>query len=334
MTAIAHIQRAETVLGPFSSWPSALQTAAGMVLTMGVPAALVWGPALVTIHNAAFEQLVGINANGQAFDAIWAMRWPACASVLERVRRGEIVKGYDRPIMVHHDDPDEASLCSYACSPVRDGQGQVAGFVDILIETSEAVRARAEMVVLNRELGHRLKNTMAMVGAIASQSLKGVIEREAVDTFQARIVALGHAHDVLLQENWAEASIETVVDTALKLHDDNKRFIITGVPVQLGSRAVLSLSLLLHELATNAMKHGALSVANGHVDLSWRIDGDELCLDWIERDGPVVSEPSRGGFGSRLIGMGLVGTGRVERHYHPTGFAAHFRAPLAQVQQT
>ncbi|WP_413061627.1 HWE histidine kinase domain-containing protein [Sphingomonas carotinifaciens] len=334
MATIAHIRPVETVLGPFSAWPPELQSAAGMVLTMGVPAALVWGAGLVTIHNAAFAQLIGLDANGQAFDAIWAGHWPGCAAVVERVRRGETAKGDDRPIALHRDDPDEVASCSYACSPVRDAKGQVAGFIDILIETSEAMRARAEMVMLNRELGHRLKNTMAMVGAIASQSLKGVVEREAVEIFQARIVALGHAHDVLLQENWAAAPIETVVDTALRLHDDSERFAVTGAPVQLGSRAVLSLSLLLHELATNAVKHGALSVAGGHVDLSWRVDGEDLCLDWIERDGPAVVAPARGGFGSRLIGMGLVGTGHVERHFHPTGFAAHFRAPLVQVQQT
>ena len=194
MATIAHIRPVETVLGPFSAWPPELQSAAGMVLTMGVPAALVWGAGLVTIHNAAFAHLIGLDANGQAFDAIWAGHWPGCAAVVEQVRRGETVKGDDRPIALHRDDPDEVASCSYACSPVRDAKGQVAGFIDILIETSEAMRARAEMVMLNRELGHRLKNTMAMVGAIASQSLKGVVEREAVEIFQERIVELGHDH--------------------------------------------------------------------------------------------------------------------------------------------
>jgi PAS domain S-box-containing protein len=197
-------------------------------------------------------------------------------------------------------------------------------------------RAEADQEVLNHELSHRLKNTLSMVQAIANQTLRPLTERGPVDAFEHRLQALSRAHDVLMQENWSAAPIRKAVLNVLQNFGDGERIAIAGPALQLGPRAILSLSLLLHELGTNAAKYGSLSNDSGRVTVDWRVDGDdqerELVIDWRESGGPPVHEPDRKGFGSKLIRMGLDGTGQVALHYLSSGFTAEIRAPLAQLQ--
>lgn len=208
------------------------------------------------------------------------------------------------------------------------------------LELRKALRdlddAQRQQAVLNAEIAHRMKNTLAMVQAIATQTLKGVTERDAVDAFSRRIAAMGAAHDQLLQQDWTAASLIGVVRPMLDLHGDGGRISTSGPDIDLGPKATVSISLLLHELATNATKYGALSAPAGEIDLSWTIDqrGAEptLRMTWQESGGPNVSEPSRRGFGSRLIQMGLLGKGGVEKQWRPSGLIAQFQATMSDVQ--
>lgn len=187
--------------------------------------------------------------------------------------------------------------------------------------------------VLNLEISHRLKNTLAMVQAIALQSLKGVKDREAVRVFEQRVQALSAAHDVLLQAAWSETELRLLIGKVLTALGQEDRVTLTGPPVLLGSRATLAASLLVHELATNALKYGALSSSGGTVRLSWSIEaGDLLVLSWVEAGGPPATPPKRAGFGSRLIRSGL-GVGGARLSYGETGFSAEFRTPLSQIQR-
>jgi two-component sensor histidine kinase len=183
-----------------------------------------------------------------------------------------------------------------------------------------------------------MKNTFAMVQAIATQTLRSIEDRKPVDAFTQRLHALSTAHDVLLRGSWTAADFGDVIRSVLSTLVDPDRFDIAGPSVRLGARATLSVSLLLHELATNALKYGALSGDAGLIAVTWEIAGSgddaELRLQWQEYDGPAVSEPETKGFGSKLIKMGLVGTGGVELRYLPTGFQGKFNAPLAQVQHS
>lgn len=194
------------------------------------------------------------------------------------------------------------------------------------------LRAESEQHVLNNELSHRMKNMMAMVQAIATQTLKGVPDRRPIDALMARILALSTAHDVLLAQSWDGAPLGSIADSVLQ--NFGTRTSLSGPDVHLGPRATLSLSMLLHELATNATKYGAMSVDHGTVAIDWRVEGDELVLNWRERGGPPATKPDGKGFGSRLIRMGLVGTGGSEVRYLQTGIEAEFRAPLDQVRQS
>lgn len=200
------------------------------------------------------------------------------------------------------------------------------------------VKAEADQQVLNRELSHRMKNSFAMVQAIAKQTLRQAAHQEALDAFEQRLQALASAHDVLLRESWVAAPLKQVVRKVLAVTQSIDRYDIAGPAIRLGARATLSVSLLLHELATNAVKHGALSTAEGRVEVAWRLErgetDGEFTMTWREHGGPTAVEPSGRGFGSRLIRMGLLGTGGADIRYMPTGLLAEFSAPLAEIRQT
>ena len=199
------------------------------------------------------------------------------------------------------------------------------------------VLAEDHQRLLNQELSHRLKNTMAMVQAIANQTLRGVADRSAVRSFEERIIALSNAHDVLLQENWAVASAQAVVDGVLRLQGCDDRVAVSGPDLKFGPKATLSVTLLIHELVTNAIKYGALSNDTGVVDLNWRLDvagpSSSFAMTWTERGGPPAFKPKRQGFGSRLIAMGIAGAGVAEVDYTSLGVVARFRAPISAVTE-
>jgi two-component sensor histidine kinase len=200
-----------------------------------------------------------------------------------------------------------------------------------VIETSSTVRARADMAVLHDELSHRLKNSFALVQSIAVQTLKGVTEQESIAAFQTRLTALGRAHDMLLRRSWSALSLSDIANETLGPLDGLQQVAVEGADIQVGSRAALMLSLVLHELATNAAKYGALSVPDARVQLSWTVDQAMFRMQWQESGGPDVNEPARQGFGSRLIQRGLGGNSKVDMRYRPSGFELQLEVPVREL---
>ncbi|UHS56100.1 GAF domain-containing protein [Agrobacterium vaccinii] len=211
------------------------------------------------------------------------------------------------------------------------------GVADRAYAAIARLNAESEQRILNQELSHRLKNTLSIVQAIAAQTLRNVTEKDAVAAFNGRLQALSSAHNVLLQQSWSTARLREVIGRVMHLHAGDGKVVMSGPEVPLGPKAGLSLSLLLHELGTNATKYGALSTDAGLVDISWHVSDDSekpiLTLKWEEKGGPPASEPERRGFGSRLIRMGIAGTGDVEKNFLPSGLIATFRAPLSLVME-
>lgn len=215
---------------------------------------------------------------------------------------------------------------------------EVAGRVSVALAR---MQAEEQQRFLNRELSHRLKNTLTMAQAIASQTLRNVTDIATVkDALVARLVALGKAHDILLSGEGQGAALEAVVAGALAIHDDGEpgRIRLSGPPIEVGPKAALSLALMIHELATNAAKYGAFSVPGGRVGVNWTVSpGDAqaaepvVTMTWTERGGPPVAAPSRKGFGSRLIERGLSGAvgGETQTLYAPEGVTCRIRAPLS-----
>ena len=175
-------------------------------------------------------------------------------------------------------------------------------------DISERKRAEEHRELLIQELNHRVKNTLAAVQSIATQTLRNAKSTaEARTAFDSRLMALAKAHDVLTLERWAGADLRKVVADFIAAYSADgraPRFRINGPDLLLRPQSALALAMALHELATNAIKHGALSNGTGAVEIDWRVSRGErqrFNLRWVESGGPPVNKPGRRGFGSRLI---------------------------------
>src|ERR1700712_1231523 len=164
---------------------------------------------------------------------------------------------------------------------------------------------RLQKLILE-ELHHRIKNTLATVSAIASQSLRTATSLEhGQQAIESRLLALGRAHDLLLQARWSSASLTHIVQGATEPYDSKGtgKFSTSGPDLRISSGAVIALAMTLNELCTNTTKFGALSVPAGRIGIAWNIDeaSQRLRLSWSEKDGPQVAAPTRRSFGTRLI---------------------------------
>ena len=192
--------------------------------------------------------------------------------------------------------------------------GRPEKLLSVSRDITEQKRHEAQQELLNHELSHRLKNTLAMVQAIANQTLRRASSvQEARLAFESRLIALGTAQDVLTNTKWESAAFSAILYNALVPHgvDSGKFLIESGPDIEVSSRCALAMSLALHELATNATKYGALSTEGGRVHLTWSVlekDGVRTFhFTWQETGGPAVVPPTMTGFGSILIERSLAG---------------------------
>ena len=205
------------------------------------------------------------------------------------------------------------------------------------IDAREREAADKLQKLILEELHHRIKNTLATVSAIASQSLRNVSGAEhAQHAIEGRLLALGRAHDLLLQARWTSADLGKIVRGATEAFDnpDAPKFTIEGPDVRMTSGAVIAISMTLNELCTNTTKFGALSVPAGRVAIAWTLDHktQRLRLVWTETNGPVVQAPAQRSFGSRLIEtLGKQLKGEVQLRYEPGGFVYALDVPLASL---
>jgi len=190
--------------------------------------------------------------------------------------------------------------------------------------------------LLLEELHHRVKNTLATVIAITSQSLRNAASldegREAVES---RLVALGRAHDLLLQAHFANAKLADVIHFAIKPFESHHitRFSVQATVLEIGPNVVLPITLSLNELCTNAVKYGALSNVTGRIEIGASADEKNLKLTWTEREGPPVRQPSRQGFGTRLIRrLAEQLHGDVRLNYEPAGFVYELDVPVSALR--
>lgn len=275
------------------------------------------------------------------FNAVKGCPWPEmlkedgpayAKDAIEAAKRGE-TRHFEAPADTFTGTP---KFWSISVSPIPGPDGRVSRILSVSRDITELHEAQEQQLLLNGELAHRIKNTMSVVQAIAHQTLGKAEDRAAVEAFGKRLGALASANDVLTRDNWSSAKLGEVAHGALSTFGED-RFVLSGPDVVIGPRATLALSLMLHELATNAAKYGALSVPKGTVSITWTIhsDGetDALDLSWVERGGPPAVEPTRRGFGSRIIRMGLSGSGGVELRYGTEGLTMRATAPFYQIQE-
>ena len=184
-------------------------------------------------------------------------------------------------------------------------------------------RGERQSLLIN-ELNHRVKNTLATVQALAVQTFRGG-EVAKVRAFEERLVALSGAHDLLTRSTWSPVEIRDILSRCGDQLDG--RIVGDGPAVMLAPEAALALSMILHELQTNSLKYGALSSADGIVRVEWAVSGDQIDFSWRESGGPPVTEPTRKGFGTRLIDR-LAQTdlgGNITREFRPEGLVVTSR---------
>lgn len=248
------------------------------------------------------------------------------ADILARIRRGERVETYET--IRQRKDGSQLHV-SLTVSPMRDVDGRVIGASKIARDITDRKAAEAQQKLLIAEMRHRIKNSLATVQSIASQTLRSASAEERA-AFIGRLHALSRAHDLLKIERWDSASFREVVDMALDAFREThrERFFVEGTgDAWLSSTKAVLVVMALHELATNAAKYGALSNGGGRVVIEWEAFTDtegqsRVRLDWREKGGPPVRPPERKGFGSMLLERAFEGErGEVRIAYDPDGFS-------------
>ncbi|CDZ67181.1 PAS domain S-box [Neorhizobium galegae bv. orientalis] len=294
----------------------------------------------IIFANDSFLALTGYERDevlGQGFDTLMARG--SAPAVLAKLAAIFSVGG-DSDLEVCYSRKDGSVFwAAIFISPVRDDHGQVVqhfiSFVDLSRHKQELARSR----MFIDELNHRVKNTLATVQSMVSQTLRQTSHPELIrEAIESRIFALSRSHDLLSRESWNGAELHDVIAAALapfrNPSSQREPFVMTGQKVRLPSKATLALGMAFHELATNAVKHGALSGVGGSVLVSWvvkRTSGDlELNILWQEKDGPAVSLPSRSGFGTRLLEHGVAHEleGTVVLQYREDGVSCAITFPV------
>ena len=252
--------------------------------------------------------------------------------ILAKLKRGEHIAHYETVRLAKDGRRLNISL---SVSPVLDKTGRIIGASKIARDVTEKKRVEAIQRVLIEELNHRVKNTLAMTQAIASQSLRHARSAsDFVESFTGRVQALAKAHSLLTDRKLEGAELTELVREQVTLGVADERVICSGPMVILGAQPAIHLALVLHELATNARKYGGLSVPQGRLSVKWEVHSSgsrTLLLDWTESGGPQVSAPLTAGFGTTLIERTLqTHSGEATVRYGVTGVTCKLRLPLGE----
>ena len=351
---------AVTSLGPVENWSLSFKAIVRTALSSRQPMSFWWGDDLLQFHNDAYAPMLGNrvdHAIGRPFRDVWPEVWDAVFPFIQTALSGEGTWQENMPLVMKRHGYEEQTYWTFSYSPLYDDDGRVAGLLNTVTETTQAVadrkaleeayldaqkhlaergRYEEELKLLNRELAHRMKNTLSMVQAIVSQSLRNASSlTDASAIIAARIQTLAKAQDVLTGMSVTAAEITAITEAALAPHRDGAdRIHLDGPRVYLSAQQALGLSLAVHELATNATKYGALSVPQGRVDVTWsHQSGDGFTFDWRESQGPHVVEPTRRGFGSRLTEriVSDLFKGQAKIDFAPDGVAFSLIGKLHQI---
>jgi PAS domain S-box-containing protein len=289
--------------------------------------------------NARFEELTGYSREELLQKTLFEITHPDDAAEERRQFVAQVlgtIDGYRVEKRYLHAD-GRVVWVHVMSSSVRDGGGRFLYGVRVVHDITDRRLAEQRSQLLINELNHRVKNTLATVQSLASQTARHTDEvGDFLVRFEGRLVALSKAHDRLTRRNWEGASLSELVQEELSLHAGSSRHVtFEGPDVALPPRAALSLSMAFHELGTNALKYGALSRPGGRIAVRWTVERDtnarpaRVRLEWVESGGPAPSLGRRGGFGSRLLeAMAGDVNGTAELRFEPEGARWSLSFPL------
>lgn len=294
---------------------------------------------IVTSWNGGAERIFGYSAEEMIGQHISTIIPPELMNeekeIIARLARGERIEHFETVRVAKDGRRIDISL---TVSPLRDSTGRIVGASKVARDISDRKRAEDTQRLLIDELNHRIKNTLATVQAIATQTLRrAATPSDFVESFNGRIKALARAHGLLTGSSFQGAEITDLVREQLLLGSgEDARISWNGPTVTLEAQPALHLALVLHELGTNARKHGALSAPMGRVGVTWQLqahNGRNLQLIWQEAGGPRVQAPTTQGFGAVLIENSLrAHGGEVIVTYAETGLVCEINLPLPALQ--
>jgi PAS domain S-box-containing protein len=290
---------------------------------------------IITSWNGGAARIFGYEASEMIGQSILRLIPPELhgeeGEILARLQRGERIDHYETVRIAKDGRRVDVSL---TVSPLRDRSGTVVGASKVGRDITERKQAEKLQRILTDELSHRVKNTLATVQAIASQSLaRARSPADFISSFGGRLQALASAHTLLTRTQMQSADIMALVNEQVLVGAVNgDRISCSGPQLALEPQAAVHLALVLHELATNARKYGALSVPEGRLSVTWEVRTNGTCslyLSWKESDGPKVSAPRGHGFGRALIEQTVRSHGgEVSVHYHRDGLICEIDFPL------
>ncbi|WP_244878363.1 sensor histidine kinase [Brevundimonas vesicularis] len=290
------------------------------------------------MHNDAYSQLIGHRdiAGKPVRQALPELEGQGFYEFLDSVfATGEPYEGRESAAQLQR-KPDgllETVYLNFIYQPIRDDSGAVVGIFVQGHDITENVLAAQRQKLMIDELNHRVKNTLATVQSIAIQTARSNTDPASfAETFQSRIMALSHTHNLLTQSHWEGADLRAILEHETEAYGPT-RISLNGPPVALEPAVVLSLGMIFHELATNAAKYGALHTPDGRILIDWGLADQrdrKLKLSWREIGGPKVTAPDRRGFGSRLIERNIRHdlAGEIDLVYAPDGLIAELTVPL------
>ncbi|MBP6879315.1 MAG: PAS domain S-box protein [Phenylobacterium sp.] len=280
----------------------------------------------ITSWNAAAERLLGYGADDVVGKSVMMLvpteRLEEEARILAKIRTGERVPPFETVRLCKSGDELPVSL---SVSPVRNSEGRIIGASTIARDISERRDAEARQELLVREMDHRIKNLFTLAGSLVTLSARQATDpAHLASIVRERLASLARAHSLTLanRDEVGSNTLHTLIATILSPYDGvGDRVAIEGPDVVLCGEAVTALAMLLHELASNAAKYGALSTDAGHIKVACVERGDRFDLVWTERDGPAVTNDVAEGFGSKLMGATVKGRldGEIVREWRPDG---------------
>jgi PAS domain S-box-containing protein len=263
----------------------------------------------IIFANDSFLSLTGYDREevlGKSFNFL--MAHGADAEALTRIKSEfEGSSGGGAEVLCHREDGGEFWTAVFI-SPIRDEGGDIVQYFASFVDLTKHQEDEAQSKMLIDELNHRVKNTLSTVQSIVWQTLRSTSDPKVVrESIESRLFALSRSHDLLTREKWESAGLLDIVHDALEPFGVSggraDRIAVTGENIRFPPKSALALGIAFNELATNAVKYGALSNAAGSILIEWTMEtiptGRRLLLNWKEKDGPPVTPPAHKGFGSR-----------------------------------
>jgi PAS domain S-box-containing protein len=296
----------------------------------------------ITYYNKAAVELAGRTPQiGDKWCVSWRLYWPDGSPLPLHECPMAITIKENRPVrdveaVAERPDGTRVPFVPYP-TPLRDANGKLIGAINMLVDISERKRAESQQKVLIDELNHRVKNTLATVQSLAAQTARHAESlSDFGPRFEARLVAMARAHDLLTKRYWQDAPLDALVHEVLAplIVGATEQVRISGPAISLKPRAALSLTMALNELGTNAVKYGALSTDSGELSVDWQVAKEDdrplIDLRWSERGGPPVTPPSRRGFGSRLMERCIEGDlgGNLDLAFEVSGVDCRMNIPV------